>query len=67
KNIIDNNGLHPILTKTGRITLTSGFHKMRVQYFQGPRMHIALELAVAGPGEPDFHVFNTHEFRPAAQ
>lgn len=63
--IIDNNGLHPIVTKTGSITLTAGFHKIRVEYFQGPRMHIALKLAVAGPDDQDFRVFNTHEFRPS--
>jgi hypothetical protein len=48
----------------GSITLKGGFHKIRVQYFQGPRMHIALVLGVAGPGDGDYRVFNTHEFRP---
>jgi hypothetical protein len=64
KTVIDNDGTHPLLTKPGSVALTGGFHKIRVEYFQGPRMHLALVLAVSGPGDHDFRVFSTHEFRP---
>lgn len=42
--IVDNDGTHPPQSKTGNVTLTAGQHAFRVDYYQGPRVLIALEL-----------------------
>jgi len=63
--IVDNDGLHAPVTKSGIIELTGGIHSIRVQYFQGPRFHVALVLEVAIPHE-DLRVFSTDEFKPPA-
>jgi hypothetical protein len=64
KKIIDNDRQHAPLEKFGRVNLKSGVHNIRVSYFQGPRFHVALVLQVAGPGDNDFHVFHTDDFKP---
>lgn len=61
--VIDNDGLHPPLEKTGTIQLTAGIHRLRVEYFQGPKFQIALVLKIAGPGE-SLRIFSTDEFKP---
>jgi len=61
--VINNDGVHPAITRTGRRRLKQGAHSIRVSYMQGPAMHVALVLEIAGPGE-DFHVFDARNFRP---
>jgi len=63
--VVDNDGLHPPVTKSGIIELSGGIHRIRVQYFQGPRFHVALVLEVAAPHE-EVRVFSTEEFKPPA-
>ena len=46
KTIIDNDGIHPPTRKEGSITLKPGLHTIEVQYFQGPRYYVALQLLV---------------------
>ena len=47
-------------------TPSKGFiHRIRVQYFQGPRFNVALVLEVAIPHE-QLRVFSTDEFKPPA-
>jgi PA14 domain len=65
QNIIDNDGIHPVKTKSGSIQLAGGIHKIRVQYFQGPRLQVALVLEIAGPNE-ELRLFSTEEFKPPA-
>ena len=60
---IDNDGLHPPITKFAQKTLAGGIHDIRVTYFQGPKYHVALMLEVAAAGE-QLHVFSTDEFKP---
>jgi hypothetical protein len=48
--IINNDGLHEVTTKTAKIYLTAGQHTFRVAYYQGPRWRIALELFWKLPG-----------------
>jgi hypothetical protein len=36
-----------------------------VQYFQGPRLQVALVLEIAGPNE-ELKLFSTDEFKPPA-
>jgi len=66
--VVDNDGIHPVATKSGRVDLAGGIHKIRVQYFQGPRLQVALVLEIAGPDNPEqaLRVFSTEEFKPPA-
>ncbi len=48
--IIDNDGTHAPASKTGQIYLSPGTYPIRVDYFQGPRMKIALQLFATLPG-----------------
>ncbi len=51
--IINNDGIHPASTSPpSTVLLNSGSHKLRVQYFQGPRERIALVLEVKHEGPP---------------
>src|SRR5581483_11699626 len=61
--VIDNDGIHAALELSQSIVLEGGIHRIRVSYFQGPRMEVALILRIAGPGEK-LRVFSTDEFRP---
>ena len=61
--IINNDGVHAPLEKTGAVELAGGLHRIRVSYFQGPKYQIALVLKVAGPGQ-EARVFSTDEFKP---
>jgi PA14 domain len=62
--VIDNDGIHPAATETGKVKLTGGVHQIRVSYFQGPRDQLALVLAVSLEGVR-WRIFNTKEFRPS--
>ena len=61
--VVDNDGTHPPQMKRGRATMSGGIHSLRVPYFQGPRLQVALVLEIAGPGE-EWRVFSTEEFKP---
>ena len=47
--IIDNDGLHTAQTKRGKAGLTAGRHTIRVAYFQGLPIDVALVLGVKAP------------------
>ena len=47
--IIDNYGIHPPRSKSKSVNLKSGIHKVRLEYFQGPRTAIALQLFMTSP------------------
>jgi hypothetical protein len=59
--VIENDGIHAPKSKTGEIYLSPGTYPLRVDYFQGPRMQIALQLFVAPPGEGE-RLFDLKEF-----
>ena len=63
--VVDNDGIHAVDTKSGSVELGGGIHKIRVQYFQGPRFQVALILEIAAPDQ-ELHVFSTDEFKPPA-
>ena len=63
--VIDNDGIHFAMEASNTVNLTAGLHTLRVAYFQGPRMEVALILRVAGPGQR-LHILNTDEFKPPA-
>ncbi len=48
--VLDNDGQHPPTEKSGSMKLTGGAHKLQVDYFQGPRYQVALQLWVTPPG-----------------
>lgn len=51
--VIDNDGLHAPSSKDVTVNLKPGDHRFRVQYFQGPRYDIALQLFWITPGNFD--------------
>jgi hexosaminidase len=51
--VIDNDGLHAPLSKSGRVRLAKGSRRIRVLYFQGRGTHLALQLFVTPPGGPE--------------
>jgi hypothetical protein len=53
KTVIDNDGQHPPKEATGKVTLDAADHLMVLEYFQGPRFHINLQLWVTPPGKPE--------------
>jgi hypothetical protein len=52
--VIDNDGQHAPTAKDATITLTAGEHALAIDYFQGPRYQIALELYWKTPGASTF-------------
>jgi hypothetical protein len=60
--VIDNDGTHRSAEKQGSVHLTPGMHSIRVDYFQGPRLHVALVLQVQPPLQP-LKIFNMNDFR----
>lgn len=50
KKIIDNDGIHAAQSASGNAYLTGGQHSIEVDYFQGPREEIALQLFWTPPG-----------------
>jgi hypothetical protein len=47
KLIIDNDKLHGVAVRTGEVDLNNSHHSIKIQYFQGPRYQIALQLFAA--------------------
>ena len=47
--IINNDGQHPPFSRDGTLTLDAGEHSLFVNYYQGPRETIALQLFVTPP------------------
>ena len=41
--VVDNDGIHPAISRRGRIKLRTGIHPIEIHYFQGPRHAIALQ------------------------
>ncbi len=60
---IDNDGIHSPVRRDVSLRLEAGIHKVRVSYFQGPRVFLALVLEVAGPKQ-NWRAFSTDEFKP---
>jgi len=60
--IIDNDGTHAVATKTGTVHLAAGFHDFRVDYFQGPRWYIALQLFWRQNASDAFTVIDSSSF-----
>lgn len=48
--VVMNDGQHPPTSASGSITLAAGDHELVLEYFQGPRYLIALQVWVTPPG-----------------
>lgn len=53
KVVIDNDQQHPPQAKSGEVELTAGDHQMVLEYFQGPRFEINLQLWVTPPNQAE--------------
>jgi PA14 domain len=53
KVVIDNDTQHPPREARGSVQLAAGDHQMVLEYFQGPRFYINLQLWVTPPGKPE--------------
>ncbi|MDX2053570.1 MAG: PA14 domain-containing protein [Polyangiaceae bacterium] len=51
--VIDNDGVHPPKQARGKVQLSAGDHSLVLEYFQGPRYEINLQLWVTPPGKPE--------------
>ena len=47
--VLDNDGIHPAVALTTSYPLEAGEHALRIDYFQGPRTEIALQLFITPP------------------
>jgi hypothetical protein len=61
--IADNDGIHMVQDRYASLRLAGGIHRIRVQYFQGPRFDVALILRYAPPGQ-DWRIFSTDVLKP---
>jgi alpha-N-arabinofuranosidase len=52
KVLVDNDGRHAAQEQSGTVILKSGFHEIKVGFFQGPGGKV-LEVSIAGPGLPE--------------
>jgi hypothetical protein len=50
KLIINNDGLHSIRSVAGNVDLDTARHKLRIEYMQGPRYWVALQVYCTAPG-----------------
>ena len=66
RETIDNDGAHVVATRDGELELSGGIHSIRISYFQGRRFRLALILKVKAPGESEWKVFSTEDFKPPA-
>lgn len=51
--VVDNDGIHDAISKRGSIDLAEGRHHLALQYFQGMKFILALQLFVTPPGEKE--------------
>jgi hypothetical protein len=53
ETVIDHDGQHGPSVKRGEAELAAGTHELRLRYFQGPRVWVALQLWVTPPGKEE--------------
>jgi len=64
KLVISNDYQHKLIFKSNCIKLSKGFHKIEVQYYQGPRYNIALILKYRKSEDKVFQVFDISKLYP---
>lgn len=48
--LLSNDGIHPFRSVSANVHLAAGQHSIQVDYFQGPRVRLGLQLFVTPPG-----------------
>ncbi len=61
KTVIDDRRGHAPTSASGEINLYQGMHQVRLDYFQGPRYDLALQLFVTQPGSSE-KIFDLNDF-----
>ena len=61
KLIVSDDTIHSAQRSRSKIQLTTGAHGIRVSYFQGPRIEVALVVLVKPPGH-GWRLFDTRDF-----
>lgn len=61
RKVIDDADGHPPRSASGEIQLSRGTHQIRLDYFQGPRYDLAIQLFVTNPGGSE-RIFDLREF-----
>ncbi len=61
--IINNDGVHPARNGTAKVYLNAGSHNLQLDYFQGPRVMVALQLFITPPGGQE-QLFTTGTGQP---
>lgn len=56
--VVDNDGIHDAISKRGSVELARGRHHIALQYFQGMKFILALQLFVTPPGGKE-RLFNS--------
>jgi hypothetical protein len=59
--VINNDGLHPVSSSEGAIDLDRSAHHITLQYFQGPRYYVSLQL-FAHPDKEEEQIFPGNNF-----
>lgn len=62
KEVVNNDGQHSATVRTGDVTLTAGKHALLLDWYQGPRVHIALQLKWKVPGSTEYVIVPTSAF-----
>lgn len=62
--VVDNDGVHAPRSRSKKVTLSSGLKTLRLDYFQGPRFLIALQLFWKKPGQNGDQIIEKSAFRP---
>lgn len=63
KQVLNNDGIHPPTDVEESVQLSSGTHTIRVEYFQGPRDEIALQLFIT-PATGETSIFSIGKYPP---
>jgi len=62
REIINNDGGHPMQSGEAELELGKGRHAIKVWYFQGPAMEVGLQLFITVPGAENEKIFSLADF-----
>jgi hypothetical protein len=62
KVVVDNDGVRPMRSVAGTVELSASRHDLTLDYFQGPRYSIAMQVYVTAPGASE-HLFTARAER----
>ena len=60
--VVNNDGQHSATVRTGDVNLTAGKHALLLDWYQGPRVHIALQLKWKVPGSSEYVIVPASAF-----